>query len=530
MNRSYVVVGLVGGLLVACGGPAGRPGDEASTDDRSADAVASRGTTGTFVSLSDIHFDPFYDPALFAELMETDASAWGGVFEASTLTEIAPAGSDSNYNLLASALRAAREAAPDPDFVVVSGDFLAHGFQQSFRDATGALAAERESVAGDCRSDGRPPLQCFTDRTIEFVALMLRESFGEAPIYPVLGNNDSYCGDYEIDPVGPFVERTGATWSRRLIDAGNRASFDATFRDGGNYVVAPPASGGRIIALNTNLLSPHYRDACAVSDARELAPVGFPPRGAAADAATSQGQGTAARPVGAVSPEASMAQVRWLATQLEQAESAGEGALILYHIPAGTDVYATLKHGSTDTVEGVVGFWQTEYGPALLDIIAAYRNTIRGILAGHTHMDQYLLVPGPDSATLTFEHITPAISPMFGNNPAFKVFTYERGGFALLDYTTHYLPVVGVGAAETRAWQTEYVFSEAYSLPRLSVSTLAALWPRVTRDGPDRARFERYFAAGNEAATSFTDQTRIAYGCGIGTVTPSQFVACVARR
>ncbi len=492
-RRSIVTVVVLGGLFAACGGPSARPGDEVSTDP-SAEAAAARASTGTFVILSDVHFNPFYDPALFAELMATEASGWSRVFESSALTEIAPAGSDSNYNLLASALRAAYDAAPDPDFVIYSGDFLAHGFQKSFHDAIGGLASEDAPAVGDCRSSERLPLQCFIDRTIELVALLLRESFSEAPIYPVLGNNDSYCGDYQIDPVGLFVEHAGATWSRQLIDPGNRASFNATFGDGGHYVVAPPAAGGRIIVLNTVLFSPHYRNACATS------------------------------------PHTSTAQLQWLGAQLEQTEGAGKGVLILSHIPVGTDVYATLHKGSLGSVEGVVGFWNPEYLPAFLDVIASHDATIRGILAGHTHMDQFLLVPRADSGSVTFEHITPGISPLFGNNPAFEVVTYERDELTVLDYTTYYLPVAGTAAGETPSWQMEYRFSEAYSVPRMSASTLAALWPRLKGAGTERARFEKFFAAGNETATSFTDDNRAAYWCGIGTVTASDFVACVAER
>jgi len=498
MNRSLVIVALVAGLVAGCSEPdVGSDGGTATGG--SADAMAAQAATGTFVSVSDFHFDPFYDPALFGELMATEASGWKRVFEGSAVNELAPAGADSNYNLLASALRAAPAAAPDPDFVIYSGDFLAHGFQKSFEDAVAGLAADDEPAAGDCRSAEQPPLQCFIDRTIEFMSLMFRESFGEAPIYPVLGNNDAYCGDYQVDPLGPFVARSGATWSRQLIDAGNRAAFDASFQDGGRYVVAPPASGGRIIALNTNLYSTRYKNTCAA-------------------------------PTDAAPPDTAAAQLRWLETQLEQAEEAGEGVFILHHIPAGTDVYATLTKGGTGSVEEVVGFWRPEYVPEFLDIIAPYGATVRGILAGHTHMDEFILIPAADAGTVMYQHITPSISPLFGNNPAFEVFTYERGEFAVLDYTTYYLPVAGTGSEESPSWQMEYRFTEAYSVPQSSASTLATLWPRLAGPGPDRGRFERFFAAGNDTATRFTDENRAAYWCGLGTVTASEFVACVAGR
>jgi hypothetical protein len=165
-RRLLATVLVVGSLFDACGGQEIPSGEEAQA------GPGERASTGTFVSLSDVHFDPFYDPALFAELMVTEASGWSRVFEGSTKTEIAPAGADSNYNLFASALRAAREVAPDPDFVIYPGDFLVHGFEKKFQDALGGLATEDVPGASDCRSSESQPLECFIDRTIEFFSLM----------------------------------------------------------------------------------------------------------------------------------------------------------------------------------------------------------------------------------------------------------------------------------------------------------------------------------------------------------------------
>jgi len=493
-------------LLPACN-PRGGSTDE-SEEGPDAAAGARSDATGTFVSLSDLHFDPFYDPSLFADLMATEAPGWQEVFESSSVTDLAPAGHDSGYELFASVLRAAHDAASDPDFVVYSGDFLAHGFEKTFADALAGLPAGEEPAAADCRSAGRPAVQCFIDRTIEFGARMLRASFGEAPVYPVLGNNDSYCGDYQVDPTGPFVQRTGATWSRELIDAGNRAGFDATFGDGAYYVVSPPGSGGRILALNTNLYSSRYHDACAEKDERERPQVEL---------------------LEGAPPEAAATQMRWLGDQLAQAESVGEGTLLLYHIPVGIDVYATLSHGDAGSANEVVSFWRREHVPEFLDVVAAHGGTIRAALAGHTHMDQYILA-SEAGAGATFEHVTPGVSPLFGNNPAFEVFTYDRGTMALVDYTKLYLPVAGANAERPPAWQPEYRFSEAYELSSISASTLADLWPRLRDAGSARSSYERYFSAGNEAGTkTFSDATRPAYWCAIGNAAASDFAACVAN-
>jgi hypothetical protein len=51
----------------------------------------------------------------------------------------------------------------------------------------------------------------FIDKTITFLTQRIREQFPRIPIYPALGNADSYCGDYQLQPKGEFLRRTADT-------------------------------------------------------------------------------------------------------------------------------------------------------------------------------------------------------------------------------------------------------------------------------------------------------------------------------
>jgi hypothetical protein len=86
---------------------------------------------GVFLIVSDLHFDPFADPAIVKELVAADVQAWPAIFESSKLPGFAQYGNDSNYPLMASALEAARRILPRPDFVLYPGDYLAHEFERS---------------------------------------------------------------------------------------------------------------------------------------------------------------------------------------------------------------------------------------------------------------------------------------------------------------------------------------------------------------------------------------------------------------
>ena len=50
-----------------------------------------------------------------------------------------------------------------------------------------------------------------------------------------------------------------------------------------------------------------------------------------------------------------------------------------------------------------------------LKIAAAHRHTIIGSFAGHTHQDEFRIAAG------NFIHVTPSLTPVFGNNPAFEI-------------------------------------------------------------------------------------------------------------
>jgi hypothetical protein len=43
-----------------------------------------------------------------------------------------------------------------------------------------------------------------------------------------------------------------------------------------------------------------------------------------------------------------------------------------------------------------------------------------------------------DGTPMLVEYIAPAITPFSGNNPSFRVFTYNTSTYELLDYTQYY--------------------------------------------------------------------------------------------
>ena len=216
-------------LMVGCGGAPSPPSGSQSGD------ATRQSDTGVILSLTDLHFDPFYDPTLFAALVRSAPAEWTRIFERSHVTGYGQYGKDSNYNLFVSALRHAALTAPKAEIILLAGDWLAHGFAETYYEYSG----------------NRDPrgLYEFTDKTIAFVTQRIREQFPHTPIYPAFGNEDSYCGDYQLQPKGEFLRRTADTWKILFHNGSNERAFMQTFPTGGYYAVSAP--GHRSIAWSS---------------------------------------------------------------------------------------------------------------------------------------------------------------------------------------------------------------------------------------------------------------------------------------
>src|SRR5690242_5413499 len=85
-----------------------------------------------FLWISDIHLNPFDDPALVHKLAVAPPSEWAGILNTSANTRFSTYGQDTNWRLFSSALAAIKQTLPEPAFTIVTGDLLAHEFRQRF--------------------------------------------------------------------------------------------------------------------------------------------------------------------------------------------------------------------------------------------------------------------------------------------------------------------------------------------------------------------------------------------------------------
>ena len=206
--------------------------------------------------LSDIHLDPFADPGKAARLNAAPATEWPAILSApdsptqakeiAALQEACPTrGIDTPYVLWQSGLTAIRADAARARFITLSGDLLAHSFDCKYK---ALLPTATPAQFLD-----------FTEKTVRTIVTTLRAALPGVPLYLAMGNNDSGCGDYQLDAahdafLGYTAKVVAESLSASLFDQ-DRAAVLSDFAAGGYYSV--PLAGvphTRLLVLDDRFL------------------------------------------------------------------------------------------------------------------------------------------------------------------------------------------------------------------------------------------------------------------------------------
>lgn len=448
------------------------------------------------VMLSDIHFDPFRDPAKLPALRQQPVAEWAAVLSSvGSPTQAADTAAlqeschsralDSGWDLLRSALQAAHDETPKPSFLLVPGDLLAHEFRCRYMHLVPA-ANVADSAA-------------FAAKTITFVLAQLQATFPQVPVYATLGNNDSGCGDYRETPGDPFMVATaGALAEAAHVD---RASLSPL----GDYtaLLPVPFQKGRLIVLEDNFDSRQFSTCAAAQDR---------------------------------TPE--QQQLEWLRGELTKARSAHEHVWVMAHLPPGVNVYASFRQFIFKPAALCSATPQAFLAdPALADTLLDFADVVQLALFGHTHVDEMRVlqrdaVPGASTgAAVISVKIVPAVSPFIGNHPSFLSATVDTRSLMLKDWRT----LVSPGPlGSTPPWAEGYRFTTAYHLPDFSADSALQLANHFVADPkgetPDSTTFRQHFFPGDIGLYAIgLGQIWPAYACSVRENRPSAVHRCICN-
>eukprot|EP01006_Ploeotia_vitrea_P058780 TRINITY_DN70217_c0_g1_i1.p1 TRINITY_DN70217_c0_g1~~TRINITY_DN70217_c0_g1_i1.p1 ORF type:complete len:573 (+),score=285.95 TRINITY_DN70217_c0_g1_i1:163-1719(+) len=383
--------------------------------------------TPTFVQLSDVHYDEFYDDtkscaSLCRNRMTTGLYQHGcGAAEVKPAPFVAPMGRarcDTPPVLMQSVLDAASSLVSRPRFVVISGDLIAHWLPQ-------------------VQGTGKSPETLMFDG-MQAVLEHVKAAFPAVPIYAVLGNNDAIV-DY-TPLTGELAQRVGTLLESyiRVPRTGLGVPHDFSKLNTGAYYwtqCGHTLPHLRLIGLNTIVFS---------------------------SSATGQSAATLAAD-----------QLQWLRTTLAAFRASGDPllrAMIVGHIPPVVNGYGS---GSQQ--------WQAAYADTYMSIVYDYRDMISSQHFGHFHSDE-MRVPTLHDTPLPVLTINPSVTPNFLSNPSFRRYLLNTTvPNAVVDYEQWLMDLhranvnASVPSLPRSRWQESYRFRDAYLVDDMTpLSALAA--------------------------------------------------------
>ncbi len=463
----------MGALVAACGG--------------GGDTGIAAASTFPVAVFSDIHFNPYYDTSLFNQLVLADPSQWAGVFNQSAITAPSAWGEDTNYPSLVLALAGVKQNMGASPLVIFTGDILGHYFSQTFFNLYYANLHVTAPKPADIVKDtvAVAAMEAFADNTVTFFTDLVRSSVGSVPVMFALGNADSYLGAV---PEPSFLAKNAQTfYDKFLQNTADQTEFLTTFKSGGYYSAEPAGSNVMVIALNTLMFVPFLE--------------GFEQTAVAAE-------------------------LTWLDARFAAAKAAGKKVWLLMHVPPGADIYTTattdFKSSQTSTATMM---WEPAYQATFLQTVLKYPGLIAMTLAAHTHMDEFRIYsPG------NVLEITPSITPYFGNNPGFRVFSIDKDSLKPVDYISFNYDL----ASNPPQFNMYYTFSEAYALRGPLDVSLVQLSSQLITNKEKQAIYRAHYFSGHNysipATGTFkqiTDSDWPVYYCGSGNVTQQDLLNCI---
>nr|WP_321235530.1 metallophosphoesterase [uncultured Psychroserpens sp.] len=385
------------------------------TDDDSVviDSTATASTTSTFLALSDVHLDSGTGNVTFGRHNDTGDSLWA-----------------RTKRKLEDVIKTEK-----PKFMVYLGDLPHHENSSRVKNVT--LMLEH-----------------------------LRSLNINIPLLYLPGNNDSLAGDYYSFQNGngetPFSVDSIPSDPWPILHAARSTAkiSNMDFRKQFGYYAADLTIGSdtlKVIALNSVIMTRSYYNAV--------------------DHVSQQ--------------EAAQKQFIWLEKTLDSITTK-KPILMMMHIPPGIDNYAgfdsTAPH--CDNIPGPM--WNDSYRVtnlkgdvlsfqnAFLNLVGSKKDQIKGILTSHTHFDGirrlYSSKTVDNDSLIGISMSTPGITIGHGNNPGFKLYSYDDASYNILDFKTHFaIPTVNNSGTFKFIGDSTYTFKETYKISNANATIFESI-------------------------------------------------------
>lgn len=204
------------------------------------------------------------------------------------------------------------------------------------------------------------------------------------------------------------------------------------------------------------------------------------------------------------------AQKAWLEDVMQQVQQLGDKVIFIGHAPTG--------HG-----------WRGKDADWFLGLLDRYHDNVAGLMFGHTHHDEFEVVP--DLATgaqaRLVQLIAPSITPIGHVNPAFRILHYQWTGphaWTLTDLDQYRTDVEEANKRGEPEWRRAYTWRAEYGMPDLSPGSWQALGQLLLRNATVLQRYLTNMHSGTPSSGE-----PVAVACSVLTSSDAQYDACVKK-
>jgi len=282
---------------------------------------------------------------------------------------------------------------------------------------------------------------------VRATARQLKKFFPDVPVYPALGNHESVPVD-SFPPPSVSAEEASMSWLYSTLSEewghwlGENHKWSITH---GAYYSMNVAPGLRVISLNMNYCM--NKNLWLILNSTDPAN-----------------------------------ELQWLVFELQLAEFKGEKVHILGHIPPG----------HVDCVK----VWSQNF----YEIISRYSSTVTAQFYGHTHTDEFqLFYSQPHHTPSSVAYIAPSVTPYYGLNPSYRLYTVSPQG-EILDHHTWIMDLEAANANPSKAppWYLLYSAKSAYKMRDLSPLSWQVVVERLQTDGEVFNMFYKHYYSGSK--------------------------------
>jgi len=298
---------------------------------------------------------------------------------------------------------------------------------------------------------------------------MFRETL-KVPVYPVIGNHDCF----PMDLFKPSQEQLLLNSLAELWSAWLSPPEIKQFLENGFYSTKNKETGLKIIGINSEM-GDNFNTWLILNN-------------------TDPGN-----------------MLAWLRKELYQAETSNEKVLIIGHIPPGG------RFGESD--------WAMRYQV----IINRFQNIIVGQMFGHTHQDEFELVPslveGLNPASVL--HVAPSFTSFSFQNPSFRVYEFDLQTKHLVDVHQYRLPLYKLDRTEP-SFEKAYSMKEEYAMKDLSASSFEKLVEDIRNNSTLAQKFyNNYFAVYSFEAQKCNQECMQMLYCRVKSNIFNDYMKCV---